>query len=187
MSGRRARRQRQSETRRIPTRTLRFALDQNFPAPVAGRFADLFPNIELVAVREIDEAFSELDDWELFLELHRHPEVWDGLVTNDSNLLSLPKEMVVLSQTTLTLVVLEGEGGSPVKAVGLLLAHLSHIAHQSDLGQAQIWSLKQSMKGADMPLKYLERVAEKSGTTVEVLRAQHRVPPRELTRRRVDS
>ena len=51
---------------------------------------------------------GELDDWELFLALHRlHPR-WDGLITNDDTLLAQPKEMTVLSQTHLTLVVAKG-------------------------------------------------------------------------------
>jgi len=63
-----------------------------------------------VPIAEIDPALAEVDDWELFVALHRHEQRWAGLVTNDEALLSLPKEMTVLSQTHLTLVVAAGEG-----------------------------------------------------------------------------
>ncbi len=92
---------------------IRFALDHNFPAPVLAAFAVMMPGVELVPIMQIDPKLAELDDWELFLALHRHEESWDGLVTNDDKLLALPKEMTVLSQTNLTLVVAVGEGHVP--------------------------------------------------------------------------
>jgi len=52
-------------------KTVRFALDHNFPAPVLGAFSVMMPNVELVAIATIDQGFAELDDWELFVALHR--------------------------------------------------------------------------------------------------------------------
>jgi hypothetical protein len=110
---------------------LRFALDHNFPAPVLGAFKIMMPKAELVAIAAIDKSLAELDDWELFVALHQHQEHWDALITNDDKLLALEKEMTVLSQTNLTLVVAKGEGDSPIRAVGLLLCHLNHICHHT--------------------------------------------------------
>jgi hypothetical protein len=39
---------------------LRFALDHNFPAPVLGAFGLMMPNVELVAIADIDDEFTEL-------------------------------------------------------------------------------------------------------------------------------
>jgi hypothetical protein len=48
-------------------------------------------------------------------------------------MLSLAKEMTVLSQTGLTLVVAKGQGHNPIRAVGLL-CHLAHICHHTQPG-----------------------------------------------------
>jgi hypothetical protein len=82
-----------------------FALDHNFPQPVLAALAHALPQVELVPIRDIDPMFAGLDDWELLRELHRHERPWDGMITNDDAMLSLPKEITVLSQTGLTLVV----------------------------------------------------------------------------------
>jgi hypothetical protein len=87
--------------------------------------------VELVPVRAIYASWATLDDWELLLALHRHERRWDGLMTNDDAMLSLAKEMTVLSQTGLTLVVAKGEGHNPIRAVGALLCHLPHICHHT--------------------------------------------------------
>ncbi len=158
----------------------RFALDHNFPAPVLHAFAMMLPHVELVPIAEIDEHLAEVDDWELILALHRHPQQWDGLVTNDEKLLALPKEMTVLSQTALTLIVAKGEGHSPIRAVGLLLCHLNHICHQSMPNCAQVWLLSVSQKNYEEPLKFLEKIAAKRLISVDDLFRQHRLPAKDL-------
>jgi hypothetical protein len=159
---------------------VRFALDQNYPAPVIQAFGVMMPYVNLAPVAEIDPALAELDDWELFLALHRHQPPWDGLITNDDSLLAQPKEMTVLSQTHLTLVVAKGEGHSPVRSVGLLLAHLGHICHHSRRDRAQVWKLSVAQKDYEEPRAYLERIALKSKTTVDDLVRTHKLPAKEL-------
>lgn len=154
---------------------LRFALDHNFPAPVLKTFDVLFSQVELVAIADIDAGFAMLDDWELFVALHTHRQHWDGLITNDDKLLALEKEMTVLSQTRLTLVVAKGEGDSPIRATGLLLCHLNHICHHSTTDRSQIWRLRVSQKDYEEPRDYLERIAAKKGTTVEQIVRTHRL------------
>jgi hypothetical protein len=156
-------------------RSLRFALDHNFPAPVMSAFGLLIPNVELVPIATIDTQFAELDDWELFVALHQHDQQWDGLITNDDKLLALEKEMTVLSQTNLTLVVVKGEGDSPIRAVGLLLCHLNHICHHSKPDRAQVWMLRVAQKNYDAPRFYLEKIAEKKRTTVEEIVRTHQL------------
>jgi hypothetical protein len=163
-------------------KNLRFALDHNFPAPVIGAFGSLMPNVELRPVASIDEHFAKLDDWELFVALRRHELHWDGLITNDDELLALEKEMAVLSQTNLTLIIAKGEGHNPIRAVGLLLCHLNHICHQTRPDRAQVWMLRVVQKNYEEPRSYLEKIAEKKKTTVEEIMQAHRLAPNELRR-----
>lgn len=159
-----------------------FALDQNFPEPVCKMLGDLLP-ADLVPVRQIDPRLSEVDDWELLLALHQHPRPWDGLITNDDSMLRLPKEMVVLSQTYLTLVVAKGEGHNPIRAVGALLCHLGHICHHCDRQRAQVWTLRVSQKPAETVDKYLDAIATTKGVSVANLVAANRVPTADLQKK----
>lgn len=131
---------------------------------------------ELVPVRDIDTGYADLDDWELQRELHRHDRGWDGLVTNDDAMLSLAKEMTVLDQTGLTLVVAKGEGHNPIRAVGVLLCHLGHICHHTTPGIAQIWRLRVAQKNAEPVRDYLENIAKNAKTTVSKLIADNKIP-----------
>ena len=82
-----------------------FALDQNFPQPIVEVLSEFMAEAELVAVADIDDRLTNIDDWELLLALHHHAREWDGLITTDSGMLSMPRELSVLMQTHLTLVV----------------------------------------------------------------------------------
>jgi hypothetical protein len=156
---------------------IRFALDHNFPAPVLAAFSVLLPHVELVPLAQIGGELARLDDWEVFLALHRQ-RAWDGLVTNDDKLLSLPKEMTVLSQTSLTLVVAVGEGHNPIRAVGVLLSHLGFICHHTRRDRPQIWRLEVRQKMFDGPEKYLTAIAERQKTTAQSLFEMHKLPPK---------
>jgi hypothetical protein len=146
--------------------------------------ADALPQVELVPVREIDPAFADLADWELLRELSRHERAWDGMITNDENMLSLPKEMTVLSQTGLTLVVAKGEGHNPIRAIGTLLCHLSHICHHTTPGTAQVWKLRVTQKNAEPASDYLDAIAKKMKTTVARIHAENKLASADLQRRR---
>jgi len=132
--------------------------------------------VELVPIRAIDAAWTDLEDWELLLALHRHERNWDGMITNDEDMLSLAKEMTVLSQTALTLVVAKGEGHNPIRAVGALLCHVPFICHHTTRDRAQVWNLRVSQKNYDAVQVYLEKIAAKDGITVSGLVANNRVP-----------
>lgn len=157
-----------------------FALDHNFPEPVLLGLGKALPMAELVPIRTIGRELSELKDWELLLALHRDQRRWDGIVTNDAGMLSLPREMTVLSQTGLTLVVVKGEGDSPVRAIGALLCHLPFICRHTVRDRAQIWRLGVTQKNYEDVSDYLGRIAEKHGTTVQVLFEQHKLSKAEL-------
>ncbi len=95
----------------------RFALDQNFPQPILALLAEyLREEAELVPLAQIDKRLAEsVDDWRILLSLHQRGD-WDGLITTDSGMLSLPRELAVLMQTKLSLVVAEEAGHDPLRA-----------------------------------------------------------------------
>lgn len=158
-----------------------FALDHNFPQPILGAMSSALPQAELVPVRDIDPTFADLDDWELLRELHRHERPWDGMITNDDAMLALPKEMTVLSQTGLTLVIAKGEGHNPIRAVGTLLCHLTHICVHTTPGTGQIWRLRVSQKNAEPVHDYLDAIATKSRTSVAAIVRANKLASSELS------
>lgn len=109
-----------------------FALDQNFPAPIVDVLAQFQADAALVSIRDLGPKVAKLDDWEVLLALHHHPEPWDGLITTDTSMLDQPLELAVLMQTKLTLVAVKDAGHNPVKASGLLFAHLGGICARTD-------------------------------------------------------
>jgi hypothetical protein len=68
-----------------------FALDHNFPQPVLAALAHALPQVELIPIRDIDQTFADLDDWELLRELNRHERPWDGTITNDDRCCRCPR------------------------------------------------------------------------------------------------
>lgn len=148
----------------------RFALDQNFPEPIVDGLADwLASDAELTPIRRIDERMATLDDWEVLHALYTDDLQWDGLITTDAKMLSLPRELVVLCQTKLTLVVAEAVGHDPIKATGLVLAHISRICNQTRVDAAQVWRLRTSTKPAEDPWGFLTRAAERRGIGADAL------------------
>ncbi len=152
-------------SRRHPQRL--FAIDQNFPEPLLDALSlSLGEFTELVPVRAIGHGLGNVDDWELLLGLYRDDRPWDGLITCDGEMLSQPKEMVVLAQTNLTLVVAEAAGHNPIKAVGTLLCHLAHVCHGTTQDRAQVWRLKVSQKHPEEPTRYIDVIASRRGVSV---------------------
>ena len=108
---------------------MHFVLDQNFPIQLTG--LPWPPGLAVSALRDIDPDLTRNhDDWEIFRALHERGDV-DGFITNDAAILHLSREMVMLSQTQLTLVVTEGVGGDALGATGLIMLHLTEIAKQN--------------------------------------------------------
>lgn len=157
-----------------------FALDHNFPEPVLAAFGEVLPMVDLVPVRAVEPGWAKLDDWELLVALRGHPRPWDGLITSDDAMLSLAKEMTVLSQTGLSLVVAKGEGHNPIRAVGALLCHLPHICHHTTPEHAQIWTLRVAQKNHEEVRAYLDKIAQKASTTIAKIVAENRVPNGQL-------
>ena len=56
-------------------------------------------------------------------------------------MVSLPREICVLRQTNLTLVVAYDSGHDPIRATGLLFTHLGYIARNTTPDTSQVWQL----------------------------------------------
>lgn len=108
---------------------MHFVLDQNFPFQATG--IPWPPGIEVSPLKAIDpELTRNHDDWEIFRALHERGDI-HGFITNDANILHLPREMVMLSRTQFTLVVVDALGHDPLGATGLVMLHLPEIAKQT--------------------------------------------------------
>ncbi len=129
-----------------------------------------------MSLQEIDARLTrDLDDWQVLLGLHHHREPWDGLITTDDGMLNLPRELAVLMQTKLTLVVAQGSGHDPVKATGLVLAHLPWICQRTRPDQAQIWRLSTRPAPHLDPWHALTRVADHRNEAAADLYAANRL------------
>ena len=93
-----------------------------------------------------------MDDWRLLLSLY-HLGEWDGMVSTDAKMLSLPRELAVIHQTRLTLIAVEQAGHDPVRAAGLLLVHLPAICRKSVRSTGQIWNWARRTRTTTRPGK----------------------------------
>jgi hypothetical protein len=159
-----------------------FALDQNFPLPIVEVLSEFMAEAELVPIAEIDTRLADLDDWQVLLALHHDDRSWDGLITTDSGMLSLPRELCVLMQTHLTLTVAEAAGHDPLKATGLVLTYLPWIAHQTRSDAAQLWVLRAANRPPEDPWDRLERIAARRETSAQALYDAERLTRGELDR-----
>lgn len=108
---------------------MHFVLDQNFPIQATG--LPWPATISLTRLRDIDPALTrDHEDWQIFRVLRDRGDV-AGFITNDASLLLLPREMVMLSLTKLTLVVTKDIASDPLGATGLLMLHLPQIVKQN--------------------------------------------------------
>jgi hypothetical protein len=159
-----------------------FALDQNFPEPLVDAVSPFMPEVELVPIRKIDPRLADMEDWQVLLALHRSAQPWDGLVTTDSSMLKQPRELAVLRQSNLTLVVTHASGHDPIKATGLLLTHMDSICHLTTDAEPQIWELVTRKRYPSDPWTHLERVAEHQNRDVEEMWNEVRLSAQELAR-----
>ena len=159
-----------------------FALDKNFPEPIVGVLSDFQADAQLVPLDRIDPRMSTLDDWELLLALHHHPDPWDGLVTTDSSMLSQGPELATLIQTKLTLVVAVASGHNPVKASGLLFAYLSGICQRTTPERSQVWLLNAANRPHEEPWDFLKRFAKHSGRPAEDVWAEFKLSAAAIAR-----
>lgn len=146
-----------------------FALDQNFPTSIVAALEDFVLDAELVRVNKIDSRMSVLEDWELIVALHQHERPWGGLITTDSSMLSLPRVLAAIMQTRTTVVVAEDAGHDPIKATGLIFAHIGSIANKSRPEEPQVWTLRTKTNPATDPWELFTRVANHQNVSASAL------------------
>jgi hypothetical protein len=83
-------------------------------------------------------------------------------------------------QTTLTLVVADVAGHDPLKATGLVLAHLPGICKRTRPDVAQLWVLRAVARAHAEPWAQLEVVAEHQNTTADELFYRAKLSPEEM-------
>lgn len=164
---------------------VRFALDEDFPDTIIDALGSGIPEADLVPIRRIDPRLRQMDDWKLLLSLH-HLKNWDGMVTTDSRMLKLTRELAVIHQTNLTLVVVEESGHDPIRAAGLLLVHLPMICRKTVRSTGQIWRLSAQNKNHEDPMKEIQKVARHLNQNANELFHAHRLSPQELRRNPLD-
>jgi hypothetical protein len=160
---------------------IRFALDEDVPDTIIDALGLGVPEAELVPIRRIDPRLRQMNDWELLLSLH-HLGVWEGLISTDSRMLNLPRELSVIHQTRLTVVIVEQSGHDPIRAAGLLLVHLPTICRKSVRSIGQVWRLSAQNKNHDDPWKELKRLAEHRKVSVNSLFHGYKLSRQELGR-----
>lgn len=91
-------------------------------------------------------------------------------------------ELITLIQTNLTLVVAVDAGHNPVRAAGLLFAHLQNICKRTTPDRPQVWQLTARGMPADEPWAILQRHAEHTGRTAHQLWAESQLSAESLAR-----
>jgi hypothetical protein len=95
-------------------------------------------------------------------------------------MLTQPRELAVLMQTKLTLVVATAAGHDPVKASGLLLAYLPMICRRVTADAPQLWAISATDRNNEAPWERLRKAAEHRNTTPQRLYARHKLLRRDL-------
>lgn len=163
----------------MSTRRL-FALDQNFPTPIVQALEQYVFDAELVPVSKIDPRMARVADWELILALAQHERPWDGLITTDSSMLKLPRELAAIMQTNSTVIATEDAGHDPIKATGLLFAHLGSICKKTEPKTPQVWTLKTQTQAGTNPWELFKKVAEHQNVSREKLQGDSWLSAAEL-------
>lgn len=161
------------------SRTLRLALDQNFPTPLINAVRAFLPaDLELRSLREIDPRLSDVDDRALFIALYQLS--WDGLITNNYKMLDVPTEIAAIVKTKLIVIAIEGLGHDPLRAVGALLLELPGLAERLRPRTANVLRLAYRRRPPAAAWTYLQRAAERLDMDADQLWRQVRVTDTEL-------
>ena len=159
-----------------------FVLDHNFPETAVWQIP--MPEMVIRPLRVIHpDLVRNTEDWELLRDLRLRGGV-DGLITLDAGMVNLEKEMVVLHQSRLSLVVFEGVENDPLVAAGLLLVHAPTIARQTSPRRAQLWVLRRpATRPPENPQQRINTIAARLHVTPEELYARNRLPSNLFLRR----
>lgn len=160
-------------------RTLRLALDQNFPTPLINAVRAYLPsNLGLQSLHEIDPRLSDLDDRPLIIGLHQLG--WDGLITNNYKMLEVPTEIAAIVTTKMIIIAIEGLGHDPLRAVGALLLELPGLPDRLRPRTSNVFRLAYRRRPPEDAWTYLQRAADRVGQQADQLWRRVRVSGDEL-------
>jgi hypothetical protein len=157
-----------------------FALDHNFPPPILAALEKYIPEATLVPLSDIDARMPLLEDWQLLVALERHDKKWHGLITNDTDFATGPRELAALIQTRLAVVVVEAAGHDAIKATGMLFAHLPGICRRVTPGTPQLWRLRVADRPAVAPMDALRDVAARRHKDFDTVKKENWLTEDEL-------
>ena len=161
--------------------TLRLALDQNFPTPLIASVRGYLPSdLTINSLHKIDARLSDLSDRKLFIALHQLG--WHGLITNNYKLLNVPEEVAAIVKTKAVVVVIEGLGHDPLRAVGALLLELPGLADRVRPGRSNVFRLSYRRRLPEEAWFYFKQAAERLDRAADDLWHQVGVSDVELTR-----
>ena len=80
------------------------------------------------------------------------------------------------------LVVAEGAGHDPVKATGLVLAHLPGICAKTDPDVPQLWVLRATTQAHEKPWERLRRIAKQCNRDIKELYKEVKLTDKELAK-----
>jgi hypothetical protein len=123
------------------------------------------------------ELIRDHEDWEVLHGLNRRGDV-DGFITNDAGMLELPREMVVLHDSGLTLIITDGVGHDPIRATGLLMTHLQEIAKRVTR-RPQIFVLRPRPLQPIAPGTQLDKLAQRRNVQANRLISSERATVRQ--------
>jgi hypothetical protein len=159
----------------------RFALDEGFPDTIF-KLADLLPGIDLVPLRKADPRLvGNSEDWAVVLRVHQLG--YDGFLTTDGRMVEEPKVISVLHQTKSTLVAFLETGHDAIRASGLALLHLPHIARSTVPTAPQLWVLRPPQnKDSKKAWDQIGELASRHGISTQQLFITQRLSDEELNR-----
>ena len=164
---------------------LRLALDQNFPTPLIEVLRPYLPaDIELHSLHRIDPVLSDVSDRELFVGLKQLG--FDGLVTNNYKMLSVPEEVAAIVSTKAVVVAVEGLGHDPIRAVGALLLELPGLASRIRPGRSNVFRLAYRRRPPQDGWEYFSAAAAQLDVAAHDLWAEMRVTDEEMATPIVD-
>ncbi len=154
-------------------------LDQDFPDPSIPPM----PDIDIQPLRNVHPDLTRNhEDWAVMQQIKQRGGV-DGLITLDARMLNQAKEMVVLKQARLTLVVFEDTDNDPFVAAGLLMIHAPEIARRLDRRKAELWILRKPKASPQNPWDRIELLAARESLSPDRLMRRERIPARSVLRR----
>lgn len=158
---------------------LRLVLDQNFPQPLLRDMADWIPpGIEIDHLGQLDNQLRTVSDRELLIALHQLG--YDGLITNNWKMLTIPLEIAAMVATKATIVAMKSMGHDPIRAAGALLLELPGLPMRLRPDRANVFLLQYERRRSEDAWDYLKRIAERQGIPAQELHRQVRVTSDEL-------